>query len=246
MFPTRIVLQALLLLTFSHNTQQVDISLQWWSEGMDLFHNLVTAHWYNAPPGSCCKPHYSLLPSLHHHRAGATKFVGLRQNQLGAGWAATGYTNNDIINCTGAPILRVFGPGAGDEDSIVMYNPPWEEAVEGTFQNVVYAASWVDLRLRFPPDSAGSRYLQWQGVKRAVWGMDTWSAASDGITFPKRRRRDWIPRLNGQAERGTAFISPPIRWVYPDVYTVNGTDYARHGNETYVSKLGEVLETGST
>ncbi|KAL8936943.1 MAG: hypothetical protein Q9216_004674 [Gyalolechia sp. 2 TL-2023] len=241
MLSVHTLLHGLLLVILSHPTQQVDISLQWWSEGMAYFDNLVTARWYNAPPGSCCKPHSSQLPSLQYHRAGETKFSGLRQNQFGAGWAAAGYANNDIINCIGAPILRVFGPGAGDDDSIVVYNPPWGEAEEGTPQNVVYAASWVDLRLRFPPDSAGTRYLQWQGVKRAVWGTDTWSAASDGLPFPKRKRSGWIDRLNKHAQQGMAYISSPPRWIYPDAYTINGTEYAHQGNETYVSRLGEVL-----
>ncbi|KAL8935483.1 MAG: hypothetical protein Q9211_004680 [Gyalolechia sp. 1 TL-2023] len=241
------LLYIILLLTLSHPTHQVDISLQWWSEGMSYFDNLVTARWYNAPPGSCCKPHRSQLPSLYHHRAGETRFVGLQQNQFGAGWAAIGFANEDIINCTGAPILRVYGPGSDDDDSVVVYNPPWGDGeIDGRLENVVFAASWVDLRLRFPPDSAGTRYLQWQGVKRAVWGTDTWSAAADGIPFPKRRRSSWTNRLNEHARQGTAYISSPPRWIYPDVYTVNGTDYVHQGNETYVSRLGKVLEPKRT
>ncbi|KAI4180418.1 MAG: hypothetical protein L6R41_007250 [Letrouitia leprolyta] len=222
--------------------------MEWWSEGLEYWNNQVTARWNNVSPGTCCKPHPSEMPTLRYNRAGETRFLGLQQNQFGAGWAATGFAHADIINCTGAPMLRVFGPGTGDDNSIIVYNPPWEDEgeVDGTPQNVVFAASWVDLRTRFPPDSAGSRYLQWQGVKGAIWGRGTWSAASDGIPFPKRRRRDWMPRLNGKADRGMAYISPPSKWVYPDVYTVNGTDYALQGNGTYVSRLEKSLESWST
>lgn len=247
MFSTSILLKIVLLQTLTHRSYQVDISLEWWSEGVAYFENLVTARWNNVPPGTCCKPHLSKLPTLHYHRAGETRFLGLQQNQFGAGWAAVGYRHEDIINCTGAPILRVFGPGTGDDNSIVVYNPRWEDEgeVDGTPENVVYAASWVDLRTRFPPDITGTRYLQWQGVKGAVWGRGTWSAASDGIPFPKRRRRSEMPKLNGRAERGTAYISSPPRWIYPDVYTINGTDYLFQGNETYASRRGEILETQS-
>lgn len=246
-----------LLTQFPPPSTQVSISLSWWLEGMSYFDNLITAHWDSVPPGTCCKPSPQQLPSLHNSRAGETIFHHLLQNQFGAGWAATGLAHRDIINCTGAPILRVFGPSRStadnnDDDRIVVYNPPWGESSEDTPGNVVFAAAWVDLRVRFPPDSGGSRYLQWQGVKgAAVWGIGTWSAASDGVPFPKmmtkRSNRSSGGRmhetlLNGRALNGTAYVSGPVRWAVPDVYSVNGTEYRHVGNDTYMDESGSVLD----
>ena len=235
------LLRALFLLTSPHQTLQVDIGLQWWSEGMNYLDGLVSARWNNVSPGDCCMPTISQIPSLNNFQAGEATFYGLRHGQFGAGWAATGFAHSDIVNCNGIPILRVFGPSTEPDDSIVAYNPPWGEGEQGTPQNVVFAATWIDLRLRFPPSSADTRYLQWQGVKGAVWGSGRWSAASDGIPFPKNKRSTLTQRLNGYAQQATAYIAAPKRWKYPDVYTVNGTDYTIGDNETYRSNGGRVL-----
>ncbi|KAL8655768.1 MAG: hypothetical protein Q9226_002912 [Calogaya cf. arnoldii] len=156
---------------------------------MSFFDDQITAHWSSFPGGTCCEPSPQQLPTLQHSLAGGTIFHHLRHNQFGAGWAATGLANSDIIDCISAPILRVFGPGTEDVDSDAVYNPPWAEEIQGTPQNVVFAATWIDLRERFPPDSAGSRYFAWQGMKGAVWGRYTWSVGSNGVPFPKTRKR---------------------------------------------------------
>ncbi|KAI4089325.1 MAG: hypothetical protein LQ344_005457 [Seirophora lacunosa] len=168
--------------------------MNWWREGMSTWDFPVEARWNDVAPGTCLKPSPPLLPTLLNHRAAELRFFHLRHAQLGAGWPATTFSRHDIIECTGAPLVRVLGPapaGAVD-DAIAVYTPPWGTMEEGTFSNVVYAASWVDLRVRFPPDSKGSRYLQWQGVKSAVWGWGSWSAASDGVPFPKKRKGDEV------------------------------------------------------
>ena len=237
-----ILLHVFLLLLLPLGTLQVNIELQWWSEGMQYFDGLVTARWDNVSPGDCCKPTPWMVPSTRLFRAGETTFYGLRHQQFGAGWAATGFDHSDILNCTGTPIMRVFGPSSRDDDMIVAYNPPWGMDEPGYPQNVVFAAAWIDLRTRFPPNSAATRYLQWQGVKGLVWGSNTWSAASDGIPFPKKKRNRRRKKLNGFAEQGTAYISEPRRSVYPDVYRVNGIDYLKGVNGTYVSESGKMLD----
>ncbi|KAL8823560.1 MAG: hypothetical protein Q9191_005748 [Dirinaria sp. TL-2023a] len=240
------ILRTMLLLILPLPTLQVDIAQYWWFGGMKYFQGLITVRWNNVPPGTCCKPAPWQLPSLENHSAGVTRFFDLLQNQFGAGWAATGTGNQDIINCTGAPILRVFGPTPNEGDSIDVYNPPAGQELEGAPQNVVFAASWIDLRVRFPPNSAGSRYLGWQGVNRAVWGKDAWNAGSNGVPFPRKKRsRYGTDRLNSYAQQGTAYISAPARWAYPSVYTTNGTDYMDQGNGTYVNKYGTVLDLES-
>ncbi|KAL8736544.1 MAG: hypothetical protein Q9181_002393 [Wetmoreana brouardii] len=242
MAPTLNLIRVLCLFAFTKMTVQVDIVLEWWSETNAYWDNLITVRCNNMPPGVCCKPQPETIATLVHNRAGGTTFYHLRQNQFGAGWPArSSFPDPAAISCTGSPILRVHGPSGGSDDSIDVFNPPWDDhGIRGMPETIVYAAAWIDLRLRFPPNSAGTRYLQWQGVRGAVWGKDTWSAASDGYPFPKRKREVRI--LNGYAQKGVATISTPTRFVYPDVYRVNGTDYRIEGNWTYVSKDGKVLD----
>ena len=244
------VLRVCFLLALPFRTQQVDIEMQWWSEGMAYFEGLITARWNNVSPGYCCKPTPAMMPSTQNLRAGETTFRGLRHQQFGAGWTATGPDLSDILNCSGAPIMRVFGPSPQDDDRIVVYNPPWGWDYESDHpRSVVFAAAWFDLRTRFPPDSASARYLQWQGVKGAIWGSGTWSAASDGIPFPKKKKRNRRgqdrQKVNGFVEHGTAYIREPTRSVYPDVYTVNGIEFSKAGNGSYVNDSGKILDLGS-
>lgn len=123
-----------------------------------------------------------------------------------------------------------------------MDNPGRGADTPGAPQNVVFAASWIDLRLRFPPSSAGTRYLQWQGVKGAIWGTDSWSAESNGIPFPKSKRSHRVRKLNNYAQNGTVYVSTPKRVRYPSTYTLNGTEYVLAGNGAYLSKDGKVLD----
>ncbi|KAL8685881.1 MAG: hypothetical protein Q9218_007490 [Villophora microphyllina] len=233
----------ILLLALPPPTYQVDIVLEWWLESNVIFDNQASFRCDDIKPGVCCKPHPELLASsIKNRRAGGTSFIHLQQNQFGAGWAARrNLPNNDYIaECSGAPILRVHGPSDRDEDRIEIYNPPWGDfEAENTPENIVFAASWVDLRLKLPPSGAATRYLQWQGVQGLVWGKDTWSAASDGIPFPKVKPRADV--LNGRALHGVANISTPRRWVYPSRYTVNKTEFVNMGTGIYISGDGRVL-----
>ncbi|KAL8735767.1 MAG: hypothetical protein Q9166_000630 [cf. Caloplaca sp. 2 TL-2023] len=180
-----------------------------------------------------------------------TTFSNLRLNQFGAGWAATGRRYGDI-GCTGIPILRMLGNVQGEDvwhvDPEEEYDSDNEELAD--HKNIVFSASWVDLRTRFPPDSVGTRYLAWQGVKRLVWGTNTISLESDGVPFPRARRKRRVgsrergQRLNGWAdemEKGTAVIQTPKRWRYPSVYNVNGTDFRENGDGVFRSSDGRVL-----
>ncbi|CAF9941648.1 hypothetical protein IMSHALPRED_002830 [Imshaugia aleurites] len=231
-----------LLLALSSPTFQVHILLEWWRLE---FRGKVQAECPDIPPGECCKPHEDAVPSLEGIAAGGTTFYNLYANQLAAGWGGTGPNHEDIPNCVGIPILRIFGPqGLPGSFSGDFYLPSssTSDVRAGEPHEIVFAASWIDLRTRFPPNSADSLYLQWQGVQGAVWGKNTWSAASNGVPFPKR---DGTERLNGWAQHGTAYISTPSRWRYPSVYGVNGTNYTDPGNGSYVSGDGRILNLTS-
>ena len=39
-----------------------------------------------------------------------------------------------------------------------------------------------------------------------------------------------------------AYIRPPVRWRYPDLYEINGTNYTKVGVEGYRSSDGASLD----
>ena len=151
-------------------------------------------------------------------------------DQMAAIWSPV-VPDSSGVGCTGAPTERFFGPG------IWVHTVPsiGDYRFDAELHELFFSASWVDLRTRFPPGSADTRYLQWQGVKGLIWGKNIWSAASDGIPFPKRSKdlktNDWTPR-------GTAYIQSPGRWRYPSLYSINGTNYTRVAEGLYKNHDG--------
>lgn len=201
------------------------------------------------PPGECCIPHRREF--LHPHENldsinyGATGFSVLLADQIGFGWGARGHNYEDIRCGAGNPILRFAGPNQvpfdpwDDEGGYVTHPPGGLLSEEPTTPDrIVFAASWIDLRRRFPPNSASSRYLQWQGVRGLIWGSGRWTFESQGIPFPKRDRTQ---ALNSWATRGTAYLQAPTRWRRPDLYSINGTNYTDSGNAIYRAEDGRSL-----
>ena len=165
-------------------------------------------------------------------------------DQFATGWGAL--RNGDAyenIACSGMPIFKVWGPALGEVEQRKPEPIGDYLQLNGQPKDMVFAASWVDLRTRFPPASADWRYLQWQGVKRFVWGGGRFSgnAASDGIPFPKRER-EVGKRLNGFAETGTVELVAPERWRYPSQYEINGTMYDKDVDGVFRSEDGEILD----
>lgn len=227
-----------LLIVGSCSVRGVDISINWFPADPEDWEHVVEARCTNIPPGECCKPQQEVLPSLEGIGSGLTTFSSLLENQFGAGWGAVGRAHSDISDCTGLPIFRIFGPTG--LFPWTTYRPPLIsiDIPNGEPQEIVFSASWVDLRTRLPPSTAAIRYLQFQNVRGLFWGKNTWSANSDGIPFPKRDRTQ---RLNAWAPRGTAYISSPWRWRHPDLYRTNETDYTDAGDGVYKSADGRVL-----
>ena len=231
-------LLAQLFFTFNLITSAMEISLSFLYRELPQAHlppsrNRLTYTCEDIPVGECCKAHSQIIATLRGVGTSTTIAGTLQADQMVAGWSLP-LSNPTSFECAGRPIARHFGPGI------------WVHAVpsisdirfDANINELIYAASWVDLRTRFPPGSSETRYLQWQGVRGLVWGKNTWSAASDGIPFPKRsiglRLNDWAPR-------GTAYIQPPSRWRYPTLYSINGTNYTDSGNGIYRSRDGRKL-----
>ncbi|KAL8786045.1 MAG: hypothetical protein Q9213_003028 [Squamulea squamosa] len=248
-----------ILLSSLPTTFAVDISFSW-EHKYTSFHNLrdpIIATCPNQPAGVCCIPHRSvILQDIHEtfddYMLSQTTFHSLYLSQFGAGWAASG-VRYENIGCTGLPILRVLGTVNGEAVSRIdperQYDDDNEElAAPGT---IVFAASWVDLRTRFPVSSEGMRYLAWQGVKRMVWGMNTLTVGSGGVPLPNGRvggglkKRDGKKVVNGWARSGDVDVATPRRWRYPSLYEVNGTRFEEGGDGVFRNAKGTVLEVKS-
>ena len=241
MTPNHVIFITGLLLLRIWPAHGVDISIRWHTADPDEQEDVVEAVCRDIPPGECCKPSLDVVPTLHGIAFSSTKIHRLLESQFAAAWGAKGRNYEDIPTCTGAPILRVFGPRP--IYGLLKYHPPLPldsmDMPVGEPHEIIFAASWVDLRTRFPPDSATSRYLQYQGVGGLILGKDRWSAASDGISFPKRSRAQ---SPNPWAPYGTALITTPSRWRYPDLYIVNGTNFTDSGNRGFTSSDGTILD----
>ncbi|KAI4236571.1 MAG: hypothetical protein L6R40_006127 [Gallowayella cf. fulva] len=244
-------------------TRAVDIKFYWLHRHASI-HSLrdpVTATCLSQPPGVCCIPHRDIiLPDIHEslfdYMSSTTTFSSLRLSQLGFGWSSPlGLGEYTDIGCRGHPILRVMGSVTGEED-IIRVNPevPYDDDDEDNANpgSIVFSASWVDLRTRFPASSQGNRYLAWQGVERMVWGTNVWSVASEGVPFPRLRR--WLRGERGLEERetgvklleeskgipkGEVVVRTPKRWRYPSIYEVNGTVFKEDGDRSGVFRSGD-------
>ena len=214
---------------------------------------IATCHFI--PPGECCIPHSDALLGPHENLEGidygATAFITLLAGQIGFGWGSPGPNWSDIRCGNGVPILRVPGPTEmpfdpwDDAGGYVTLPPGGNMADEpSTPSKIVFAASWIDLRTRFPPNSADTRYLQWQGVKGLIWGSGRWTDESQGIPFPKR---DHTRVVNSWAPHGTVYLQAPTHWRRPDLYRLNGTNYTKAGEGLYEAADGRFLNlTGNT
>ena len=158
-----------LLIVGSCSVRGVDITIKWFPADPEDWERLVEAECTNIPPGECCKPQQEALPSLEGIGSSLTMFSRLLANQFGAGWGATGRTHSHISDCTGLPIFRTSGPTG---PFFATYQPPLMsmDLPDGEPQEIIFSASWVDLRTRLPPSTAAVRYLQFQNVRGLVWG----------------------------------------------------------------------------
>lgn len=209
----------------------------------------VEALCHGLPPGECCIPHRQelLRPSenLESIEYSAVGFTRLLENQIGFGWGASG-PNFDDIKCQGEPLFRLPGPNEipfdpWEPDGGYTITPPGglEAKHPSPPQIIAFAASWIDLRTRFPPSNAETRWLQWQNVRGFVWGANKLDLQSGAIPFPKRDR---TKRFNSWTPTGTAYLQAPARWRRPDLYRINGTNYTDSGDSVYKAVDGRFLD----
>ncbi|KAL8692771.1 MAG: hypothetical protein Q9218_002278 [Villophora microphyllina] len=209
----------------------------------------VHAFCTHIPPGECCKPHRNEIlgpvENLESIEYSATGFATLLGNQIGFGWGAQGSHYEDI-QCAGDPIIRLLGPSElpfdpWDDEGGYTMTPPGGNMAAGptTPQTIAFAAAWIDLRTRLPPNGDEIRWLQWQNVRGVVWGMNKLNFQTG--PFPFRKRDHDTQKLNSWASTGTAYLSAPARWRRPDLYRINGTNFTDSGDRVYRAEDGRAL-----
>ncbi|KAI4181297.1 MAG: hypothetical protein LQ346_006821 [Caloplaca aetnensis] len=235
-------LSNLILLFFVASTIQVDIilnSFQGHGRGPHVYDVAVCPR---QPAGVCCQAPESVFNSqriLHGFGASRVTFRHLLPGDIGgvfqagntaevlAAMLAGGPSNYRLrAGCSSTLLNSVFGPG--------------ESSYSGTF---IGGASYISLgQVHVPPDSRTLSLLDFQGVFGLVWGGGQWFASASaqkrfGRRNPKERRGI------RSALKGTAYIKPPFRWVYPAYIMANGTNYMNSGNSdlAYTSADGKVL-----
>ncbi len=146
---------------------------------------------------------------------------------------------SSFSDCAGIPWQTRWGPGT------------WRVGLRGLYGNEVdwrpsSGANYVRLPLRVPPDPKTADWLNLQGMAGLVWGGGQWfaragAAYSSGV-LPRSRL---VRRGIRSANKGTVYITPPPRWVYPKLIIENGTEYVSDGPQslTHRSTDGEVLHT---
>jgi len=127
--------------------------------------------------------------------------------------------------------------------------PPrfWEYRYDAQFPRFgrfIYGASYVSLPQgsQLPPSAATAQWLDMQEIRALVWGGGQWFA--NGAGGSSHNRLD--PRGIRSSDKGTAYMTAPTQWRYPDLIVVNGTDYTDNagGDLVYRSESGAVLDLG--
>ncbi len=213
----------ILLLSSAIPTLQVDINIT---------HVHVDLICKNIIPGVCC----SMVSHWGDDPAMGVQFRHLEAYDVAAVWQRNRLSS--FSGCAGIPWQTRWGPGT------------WQVGLRGLYGNEVdwrlsSGANYVRWPLRVPPDPKTADWLNLQGMAGLVWGGGQWfaragTAYSSGVLPRSRLVRRGIRSPN----KGTVYITPPPRWVYPILIIENGTEYVSDGPQslTYRSTDGEVLD----
>ena len=232
----------LILLFFVASTIQVDIilnSFQGYGSGPHVYSLAVCPR---LPAGVCCHAPESIFNSqrvLGGFGAGRVTFRHLLPGDIGAVFQAGNTAGFLAATMAGGPFNYHLRAGCS---SMVLNSVfgPGDSSYSGSY---ISGASYISLgQVRVPPDSRTLSLLDFQGVFGLVWGGGQWFASASaqkrfGGRDPKERRGI------RSALKGTAYIKPPFRWVYPAYIVANGTKYMNSGNSdlAYTAADGKVL-----
>ncbi|KAL8925543.1 MAG: hypothetical protein Q9208_003434 [Pyrenodesmia sp. 3 TL-2023] len=237
-------LSHLVLLVFVARTLQVDIilnSFQGHGRGPHVYDVAVCPR---IPAGVCCLAPQSTFDAQRvRHGFGASRvtFRHLLPGDIGAVFKAGNSAEFQAAVMAGGSSISEYRLRAGCS-SILIHGVfgPGVSSYSGSF---IGGASYISLgQAHIPPDLKTMSWLDFQGVFGLVWGGGQWFASESaqkrfGRSKPKERR------VIRSALRGTAYIKPPARWVYPAYIVANGINYT-HGDAVdllYKAANGEVL-----
>ena len=184
------------------------------------------------PPGQCC-----CVPILMQHQSPtlypiAIAMGPLMVQDLGMIFEARG--NLGACNAL-PPVKRLQGPG-----TFLVRNSP---APPRTEQFLFTGASYVTLPNSIPVDTTASEMLAAQGLLSLTTASESWFAPNTKWRVsPRTRPKSRRGIIRGQ--KGHAYVGPPPQNRYPDVITINGTDY-RSSNTSelnYQSANGQLLD----
>ena len=149
-------------------------------------------------PGVCCRapgPDYPTYVVVHN----------LLVNHIGVLWTA----RDGLGDCAGTPIRTQPGPG----DFRSLHHTGYS------------GVSYIRLpKTTLRPDGTTSAWLEAEGLLGLVTGYGHWfSSRVKPGALPGATRKSRRGIIAGH--RGTVYSGPPRWWKYPDLVTVNGTDY---------------------
>ena len=90
---------------------QLTVALEWWLRGhLRRIRDNCLGKCTDIPPGHGCKPHLVLLAPPDKIACSVVSFGTLSNSHFGAKWGSSRPDHEDILDCTGIPLLRVLGP----------------------------------------------------------------------------------------------------------------------------------------
>lgn len=215
------------------STIQVEIKLY-----MDQ-HLTVVATCHNLPPGWCCKnpspPQFGRGNGLSNylHWPFAVEFNHLHPRHLAAAFTPW----NEQIDCDHLPPVKSKeGPGT----FIFTTNYPVTLGAQPLF---ISGASYVQLPNKVPETVAEAELVAVQGLLGLRSLEKSWTAPGvhmrGSAEFETKSKRDIFG-----VQKGDAYIGPPPRGRFPDIITVNGTNYRSTNTSAldYRNADGELLD----
>jgi len=231
----------ILLLSSAIPTLQVDINIT------HVHADLICQ---NILPGVCCSmvTHWGDDPTI------GVQFRHLEAYDVAAVWQRNRLSS--LSGCAGIPWQTRWGPGT------------WQVGLRGLYGNEVIGAPLVakvgalatrgapirlatifrrklcSLAAESTTGSEDGRLAKPSGHGRACLGRRTVVCKSrSGIQFGSLAQESACEKGHQKPQQGTVYITPPPRWVYPNLIIENGTEYVSDGPQslTYRSTDGEVL-----
>jgi len=203
----------------------------------------------NLRPGRCCQERPRTLvagvpPPPFPTRV--VSFEGLEVLDVAAAWQPQGHSGG----CKGTPAGTSIGPGN------------WRFPAEGAPEMILTGASYLKIPTKIPAGREHAPLMEAQGVLGLLTGGGGWvsSLASDrlrqqilkaasslggsALQFSPRRRSEIKRRGIISRDKGIVFTQPPPGVQWPDLITVNGTNYREEsvGSPIYRNDEGAVLD----